>query len=526
MFARRHVLWVHVLTAVAHLLLLESICFDKSDTYDEHLYVDLGSSQWSRGLIAMNALPLWGFGAAQAVAGLVLDPPEGPRLIDQRLGVRWEERLLAARQATIAVVVAAGLLLAGAARGRAGPLAGILLHLAWVLSPNILANGSLATLDPWAASMIAACVWAAERHHRDPSLRRLVVLAFLAACAASCKPTAGVVAPFALALALARAERGRRLGAVVLFGSVWLGSVWAIHAFDWGQVSGKGLTFGPVPMPTFVRQLLVQTVHGYIEGHRTHFDGRIRGSGTWRFYFVAIAYKTTLSIQLLGLVAIALRARARAFSRADAAILAYPAALFVAMSAGRTQLGLRYLLPAAPVALFWITTTLATELVSLPRLRPLVLGLAGASALAALVLIHPDELMFFNTWAGGPERGARVLVDGSDWCQDKRRLGRWQAERKLETFFYSGCGGDPKPWGIESQPAPCDPRPGTFAIHYAEAYNPFSNPRGCFRWLRREKPVEVLGRSIAIYHIDGKRAAELERRFSRKRRDPAFPSKE
>ena len=49
---------------------------------------------------------------------------------------------------------------------------------------------------------------------------------------------------------------------------------------------------------------------------------------------------------------------ARAAGLADLALLAYPLLLLVTMSAGRAQNGIKYLLPAWPLAIVWLARVL------------------------------------------------------------------------------------------------------------------------------------------------------------------------
>ncbi len=233
----------HVLFALAQLAVLESVAFDKSDTFDEALYVHIGAAAWRNHSIAMNPVPAWGFGAALAAAGVIGDVENRNYLYDSKSAALFRPRLLSARQATILLVVAAGLALASAARVFS-PAAALLAHALWVLSPNIVANGSLATLDAWAAAWLAIALWAAL------AKRSLVWCAAACALATASKLPAIGAAPF---LFLLNDRRDAR--AALTFFAGFLLALWAAYGFQFGvmywQNHGDEFVFGPVPAPSF-----------------------------------------------------------------------------------------------------------------------------------------------------------------------------------------------------------------------------------------------------------------------------------
>jgi hypothetical protein len=189
--------------------------------------------------------------------------------------------------------------------------------------------------------------------------------------------------------------------------------------------------------------------------------------------------------------------------------------LLVVMSTGRTQLGLRYILPAYPLAMLWAGR-------SFPSLR--ALGgrwgvMAGALALVAgtagALRVHPHYLMFFNSWIGGPERGPQYLVIGDDIGQDQRRLADWQAEQGLSSIYYTWYSGRPEYWGIAYSAPPCRPQSGVYALEAIEVHRPRRIEAGCLDWLTVEPPDERIGYSIYIYRVPRERAERLRNVQSR-----------
>ena len=257
--------------------------------------------------------------------------------------------------------------------------------------------------------------------------------------------------------------------------------------------------------------------HG-ARGHRGYLFGETGLGGWWYFYPVALALKTTLGAQALAVLLVVawLRRRPRGTDLLiDAALWAYPVLLLVVMSLGRTQLGLRYILPAYPFAMLWAGRTF-------PSLRALGgrWGLAaGAIALVAstagALRVHPHYLMFFNSWIGGPERGPQYLVIGDSIGQDQRRLADWQAEQGLSSIYYTRYSGRPEYWGVAYSAPPCQPQSGVYALDAIEVHRPRRIEAGCLDWLTVEPPDERIGYSIYIYRVDRERAQRLRQDTSR-----------
>jgi hypothetical protein len=204
------------------------------------------------------------------------------------------------------------------------------------------------------------------------------------------------------------------------------------------------------------------------------------------------------------------RRRAIASLAVDAGLLAFPAILIVCMSLGRHQANISFLLPALPFVAVW----LGRSVDSVTR----VFGTAGRTVFVALLAlslveglrVHPNYLMFYNVWAGGPEGGPRYLIHREDWGQDKRRLAEWQRAHGVERLFYAPYGPHAEEWGITWDPVPCEPHPGVYALHAVEVHRPqFALHPGCIDWLTVEPPDERIGYSIYLYDVDEARIRRL-----------------
>jgi hypothetical protein len=497
---------------------------------DEPTYLAAAALQWAHRDLEFNreapALPKWGFALGlRAVDPSVAQTPArrdwaATHILWSKPTEGMRRNLFGARLATIVLTMASGLWLWRAAT-RFGWGPALVTHALWCFSPSILANGSLATLDGWVTALLCLVILTAVRFVETPTAARAAVCGLAVGLAAACKVTALAAAPILLVMGgvvLKDREPNatftkRAAASAAAFAAGGVLALWAVYVFAVGPVTtASGKTWPLAPFPQWWQGLLQQWDVA-AAGHRTYLFGEVRSTGWWWFYLAAIAFKTTLGAQALAALRLAAWARRpppRQEWRVDAAILAYPLLLLVLLSAGRTQTGIRYLLPAFPFAMLWA----GRGVVAAGRAfgttgRALVAATVVAAAVESLA-VHPHYLMFFNRWAGGPTGGPRYLILGDDWGQDQRRLGEWQAANQVPTIYYAEYSGMPRRWGINYKPAPCEPRVGVFALQAVEVHRPRRTDPGCLDWLTAEPPDERIGYSIYIYVVDRERLRRLE----------------
>jgi len=527
--------WLLVaLIALAQAGLLAHTAWDKSDTADEPTYMAVAVRQWQGDFTAnceSPALPKWGFGLALRLVDAELFDPQSKRGRDplwSRFLPETRRNLMAARSATILVTVLGGVLLFLCGR-RTSTGTGLLAQALWACSPTTLANGSLATLDAWAAAGCALVLWLGLRCYERPSATRAALLGEGLALSAACKVTTLGLVPLALllvALAVRRESPPKAwraaLGRLLALGAGFAVTLWLVYGLSVATLRTDSLCgrpsaglgdhdIGPLPFAPWIEGLLQQVLHGEI-GHRGYLFGEVRFTGWWWFFLAALALKTTLGAQgLVGLrLASAWRARPSSGAwRYDLALLAYPSMLLLLMSAGRTQNGIKYLLPAWPFAVLWLARTLPEASRAFgPLGRNLTLGLALVGTAESL-RVHPHHLMFFNAWAGGPEGGPRYLIHGDDWGQDQRRVAEWQREHRPWRLYYTYYNGNPHHWGVSYEEPACTPKIGFYALQAVELHRPKRSPPGCFDWLTVEPPDERLGYSIYLYEVSKARIERL-----------------
>ena len=392
----------------------------------------------------------------------------------------------------------------------------------------MLAHGGLVNMDAWAAAWSALLVLCGVRFVEQPSFSRAAQAGLPLALAASTKsPALAGVAPLVLVMAwaLLRQETPSRarflalLKTATVLGASSLLALWAAYAFSVGPVRRAALrptgladhvtTTSPLPFPVFIEGLLTQSSYG-AQGKTSYLFGEVRKTGWWWYYLAVLGLKVTLGGQLLFAARLLCFWRSPpAERRVDLALLLAPCLLLLVLSFARAQGGVRYLLPAFPFALVFLSR-------GLPEAEKRF-GRRGSWAYAFVFLlgaleslsVYPHALMFFNVWAGGPRDGPRYLVHGDDWGQDKRRLGQWQQDNAVPMLYYARNGGNPELWGIRSEPVPCVPKKGVYALHAEEVHRHGFVQAGCLDWLTLEPPDDRLGYSIYLYVVDKERLRRL-----------------
>jgi hypothetical protein len=492
--------WICALVlCVAQAALLTDLAWSTSDTYDEHVYIRAGALQIRHHDLSMAPVPAWGFGLALWISG-ELDEI-APRLEQSSEAYLFDGsspaiRLRMARVATIILTVLAGLALWRAA-SRSGELAGAVVHAVWCFSPLTLAHGSLATLDAWVAGWLAISILTTLRYAEGGQRRWIVLSGVAAAFACASKVTALGALPIFAVVALYRHDKR----AVLWFVLAFLVALWASCGFEIGTLEfsrpGFAVEVPNVPFPSWLRQIVAQSHHGFVGGHNVYLDGTVTREGRWSFYLWALALQVPLAAWGLFLLALLLAPRRwrRGEWRADLFLLAYPLVLFVVLSAARTQLGLRYLLPALPFVLLWIGRSVGDA----PALPAAVLA---AAVVATGIRAQPHQLAYFNPLAGTQWQALHRMVEGVDWCQGKIELAQWLRKRRPDNLLYSGCGTQPEPWGIRATPIKCDGRPfGTWVLHADQAFRTLVDKPDCVDWLLVRPPDQIIGETIFVYEV-------------------------
>ncbi|WP_435852365.1 ArnT family glycosyltransferase [Streptomyces massasporeus] len=415
-------------------------------------------------------------GAGVALADPHLDPAFagdqgqlGRHLLYESGNDPWR-LMLWARLPVIALTLAFGLVVFAFARELAGPVAGSAALALYCFSPDVIAHGSLATLDVPAAGFVLTSVWLVWRARRRPRL--YVPLAGMALGAAlATKMSTLPAVPVLMALAAVsvwKASGGKRFRALAAAGHVALAAV-AVVWVTYLMVDPL-LRWTPeqhVPVVHGLRGLLVRLLpfpEAYRDGMRVQFGlenrpwqgflfGRLYDGSLWYYLPAALLVKTPLGMLALWTAGAAAVVAVRRLRPAAPYVLAAPLVLLAAAMQGARDFGTRY---AVFLPLF---LAVAAGCVLLVRRRWVSVGVAVLVALAAVssARAYPFYLPYSNEAFGGPGRTRQWLHDSNvDWGQDLGRLAdrlrdRYPGERVWLVYKGSGV---PAFYGIEAS----DPR--------------------------------------------------------------------
>lgn len=170
----------------------------------------------------------------------------------------------------------------------------------------------------------------------------------------------------------------------------------------------------------------------------SYLRGRYSLTGFPEYFPVAFAVKVPLATLLLALGGIAALLARRARPRDPLlfwGLVAFAAVYWGAALSSRLNIGVRHLLPAAPV--LFVVASASTAWLS-TRAGRWGVGAAVVWLAGATVANHPHHEAYFNELSGGRAAGHRWLLDSNmDLGQDHLRLQRWAARHPSERIVLA-----------------------------------------------------------------------------------------
>ena len=430
--------------------------------------------------------------------------------------------------------------------GERGALLGLALY---VFDPNVVAHSCLITTDLGITLFIFLSVYAFWCWSLRPSRRTLLLFGLAAGGAFAAKYTAvwlpPILAGLGVTLLALRAPLPERpLAAVAtrpVFRSRWRGlralliAAGAVLVIAFGVVA---LTYGFVGLPAYLVGL-ERTLHHSAIGHRAYLMGSVSETGWWYYFLLAWLIKTPPGTILLVGASLLLLIFGRRRGARDEVFLYLPVALTVLITCfWKVNIGLRHLMPIYPFLYLGVGRLLGVEpdpaaagpATGPGRLQWTTTGRRGVVALCALGLgwnvveaarIAPQQLAYFNQFAGGPANGHRWLLDSNlDWGQASKSLRRYVDSQGLP-MIYCAFNGNSDPWyvGLRYQYVPgsgnlrnAKERPARmpasigrelFAVNVMVLHSlHFSDPH-LYDWLLAKTPVATPGYSYFVYEITG-----------------------
>ncbi|WP_051183469.1 phospholipid carrier-dependent glycosyltransferase [Streptomyces sp. HGB0020] len=379
-----------------------------------------------------------------------------------------------ARLPMIVLTLLFGLVVFAFARELAGRVAGVTALALYALSPDVIAHGSLATLDVPAAGFVLTSAWLLWRARRRPRL--YVPLAGVALGAAlATKMNVLPAVPVLMALAAWSVWRvGARDRRRILVRASWAALVTAVVAVAvvWASYlvvdpALRPQTGQPVPAVHGLKGLLVQLMpfpQSYRDGMRIQFGlenypwqgflfGHLYTGSRWYYLPAALLVKTPLGMLALWAAGAVVMVAVRRLRPAAPYVLLPAAVLLAVAMTGARDFGTRY---AVFVPMFLAVAAGCVLAVRWRWTRPVAGALLLFVAVSSL-RTFPYYLPYSNEAFGGPAATHLRLHDSNvDWGQDLGRLAdrlheRYRGERIWLVYKGSGV---PSYYGIDA----ADPR--------------------------------------------------------------------
>ncbi|WP_051828558.1 phospholipid carrier-dependent glycosyltransferase [Streptomyces bicolor] len=429
--------------------------------------------------------------------------------------------MLFARLPVIVLTLAFGLIVFAFARELAGPVGGLAALGLYALSPDVIAHGSLATLDVPAAGFVLTSVWLLWRARRRPRLHLPLAGVALGAALATKMSTLAAV-PVILALtalsvwcarppnealrrALLRAGAGTGVVVLAAVAVVWAAYLVVDPRLRWAPEQ-------PVPVVDGLRALVVEVLpfpEAYRDGMRVQFGfeeypwqgflfGRLYTGSLWYYLPAALLVKTPLGMLALWAAGAVALVAVRRLRPVAPYLLVPTAVLLAAAMLGSRDFGTRY---AVFVPMF-LAVAAGGVLAVRWRWAPVAVGALVLFVAVSSVRTYPYYLPYSNEAFGGPEKTHLRLHDSNvDWGQDLGRLAdrlreRYRGERIWLVYKGSGV---PSHYGIRAT----DPRRvpvrevrGLLVVSDSSVAKATGR---LAELIDSSRPIDTVGHSITIY---------------------------
>jgi len=410
------------------------------------------------------------------------------------------------------------------------PTANFVLALA-VLSPELIANFSLATIDGVGCLFVFACVVQWIRYWRDPSRAQSVILGVLLGGLLLAKFNSPplLVLMLGLVLVLAPGEfkfhpRGlqwRRTAAILLIACivVWSGYFFHVSKVTFADqmvtIRFSGYTkLLQYEMPTLKTPITIflpacewmtglgMVVFHNMEGHRSFLLGHYSSDGFKLYFPVAILLKWPLIVLLLGAAgAVVVFRRLIPAWRALLLLSVVPAVYLVFAIFAHINIGVRHVLPLYPFLLLY-AGAIAERARGL-RWTKLVFGILLIAQASDIARYAPDYLSYFtvlvkpaNTW--------QLLSDSNtDWGQGMVVLRQYQGEHPGAVIHLAYVGEvDPALYGIRYTRLNEDDRPsGIVVVSATHLSGQLLTNHSAYRWLLQYPVKTILNHTLYVFDV-------------------------
>lgn len=412
-----------------------------------------------------------------------------------------------------------------------GGLAGLFSLLLFTFNPNILAHGTVATLDLGLTLSWVLVLYSLKKYMDKPSWFRVILTGLLLGLAQSSKFTSLLLFLIIPLILLLDKNYQKILSpyhfilhslvalvvCVLVINSVYgfRGSFTSMNQFTFHfpafQMLSSKIPLGtPVPFPYYyisgLDRQLTETAQ-----YPIYLNGRFSDTGFGSYYLEAFVIKNPVAFLIfIGwafyLLLQSFRKKKNRLSRSELIWIITAVVLIFFFSYSRMKnIGLRYILPAFPF-LFMLCGRIISS--SLTRKQIVVLNCLLIWLIGSTLYICPQYLAYYNELIGGPSNGYKYLLDSNtDWGQDFIRLKEYMTQHQLEKIWFTPSGPvDPKAYGIDFKEIPKEPVSGIVALSVdVDPYRGFPGPdptkRERYHWLNQYPPIARVGYSIFVYNV-------------------------
>lgn len=462
------------------------------------------------------------------------------------------------------------------AQDNGSPACGLIAATLWCTSPLIVGHSLVISPDLAAAAFAAGALYCFLQWLKRPRGREAIVAGVVLGLAELCKFTLVVLYPLLPLLWIAYRLPDRKTMAVrELFrqGGLMAGMLLlSIHVLNCGYLfagtfepiekfrfqtalfngigsleevppeggnvfAGTWIGGLPSPLPAAMIQGLDTQRLDFERGLPSYVRGQWSDHGWWYYYLYALAVKGPLGMWCLVALAAAVTVFTRDYNSSwrDEMVIVAPGLVILTFVSSQTGFSAhsRYVIPALPFLFVW-TSKLGRvfKMQAFAARRPWLttpVVVALVWSVGSHLWVFPHSLSYFNELVGGPQNGAKHLLDSNiDWGQDLFYLTDWlddHSEVTLDGLAYH-CS-----YPVALTGLPETPSPPTIAEHNGRATRPTGDESGPtpgwhalsvhylysrerqYRYFLDFQPVATAGYSIYIYYITHEDADQIRRKL-------------
>lgn len=400
-----------------------------------------------------------------------------------------------------------------------------------VLSPDLIAHFSLATIDGVGSLFIFAVAVQLARWWMKPTRGRALLLGALLGGMLLSKFNSPPLFALALGAILLRTTDGPRwsprrwnwrlTGAVFAVACliVWAGYFFHVSKVTFADqmvtIHFSGYTkLLQYDMPTLQQPITIflpacewmtglgQVIVHNMEGHRSFFLGHYSTEGFKLYFPVAILLKWPLIVLVLSLIGIALLVWQKFPARRELLLMSiFPAVYFAFAVISHINIGIRHVLPIYPFLLLY--AALVWEFFRKNKRATVVLLALIPLQAADIARYAPDYLSYF-TVAVRPDRTWRYLSDSNtDWGQGMYALRDYQAAHPDENIYLAYVGEvDPAFYGIRYTRLNEGDRPtGTVVVSATHLSGELLKDHHAYRWLLAYPRKTILNHTLYVFDV-------------------------